>query len=262
MFGPSVTDALMALRPSSAEAAAALLSDADRARYAPAHGIFSALAEALEATLADGAARAVDLTSLDADNRTLIEEALRQGEVSIRLDGDETAIQETSLPGVWRVVGAGVDRLEIADIPSGAREAALGVPTGLDIPAAETLPEGCMNVLPVLAEIRDKQAEYEPGEENHEIVLTLLPMTPDDLEVLRTALGAGPVDILTRGYGNCRVVAGARRHVWHLTFFNSEDKMILNTVQVGDVPAAALAAPEDLQDSVKRIGEIIEAYFP
>jgi hydrogenase-1 operon protein HyaF len=39
------------------------------------------------------------------------------------------------------------------------------------------------------------------------------------------------------------------------------DTPILDTLEIGDVPAAVCAANEDFVDSAERLGEIIEAYF-
>ena len=44
-----------------------------------------------------------------------------------------------------------------------------------------------------------------------------------------------------------------------MQFYNSDDKLILNTLEVTDVPAAALAAQEDIDDSAARLREILNA---
>jgi hydrogenase-1 operon protein HyaF len=82
---------------------------------------------------------------------------------------------------------------------------------------------------------------------------TLLPHTEDDLSWLDAALGEGAVTILSRGYGNCRVTATALAGVWRVQFFNSMDTLILDTLEVTDMPEVVLAAPEDLSDSARRL---------
>jgi hydrogenase-1 operon protein HyaF len=57
------------------------------------------------------------------------------------------------------------------------------------------------------------------------------------------------------------VLATGLRDVWSVQFRNAMDTTILDTLEIGDVPAAARAANEDFQDSAERLGEIIEAYF-
>jgi hydrogenase-1 operon protein HyaF len=44
-------------------------------------------------------------------------------------------------------------------------------------------------------------------------------------------------------------------------FFNATDAIILDTLEIGEVPAAARAAEEDFRDSAERLREIHEAYF-
>ena len=73
------------------------------------------------------------------------------------------------------------------------------------------------------------------------------------------ALGQGSVDILSRGYGNCRVTALALPGSWRVQFFNSMDALILDTFEVTDIPEVAIAAAEDLADSSERLREVREA---
>jgi hydrogenase-1 operon protein HyaF len=91
------------------------------------------------------------------------------------------------------------------------------------------------------------------------INLTLLPQTEADLACLEERLGLGPLSILSRGYGNCRITATAIRDLWWVQYFNSDDRLILNTLELTEVPSAALAAQEDIDDSAKRLAEILEA---
>jgi hydrogenase-1 operon protein HyaF len=64
--------------------------------------------------------------------------------------------------------------------------------------------------------------------------------------------------VLSRGYGNCRVVDTATAHVWRVTYFNSQDMIILDTLEVGDVPEVACAARQDLEDSAERLHEVLQ----
>ncbi|MEE3069707.1 MAG: hydrogenase expression/formation C-terminal domain-containing protein, partial [Pseudomonadota bacterium] len=76
---------------------------------------------------------------------------------------------------------------------------------------------------------------------------------------LDARLGEGSTDILSRGYGNCRVTATALNHVWRVQFFNSMDVLILDTFEVTAIPEVTVAAPEDLTDSGERLVEVLEA---
>jgi hydrogenase-1 operon protein HyaF len=89
--------------------------------------------------------------------------------------------------------------------------------------------------------------------------LTLLPHTEQDLEWMDLALGQGSVEILSRGYGNCRVTATGQSHVWRVQFYNSMDVLILDTFEVTDFPEVVVAAQEDLKDSAERLIEVLEA---
>jgi hydrogenase-1 operon protein HyaF len=122
-------------------------------------------------------------------------------------------------------------------------------------------PAGCMNVMPVLAELRSRTASHQPGDRNHVISFTLLPMNEIDMAFLKGTLGLGPVQAVSRGYGTCRVALTGQRHIWSVQYLNAMDTIILDTLEVGDVPVALIAAEEDFQDSAERLGEILGAYF-
>jgi hydrogenase-1 operon protein HyaF len=81
------------------------------------------------------------------------------------------------------------------------------------------------------------------------------------MEVLQSTLGAGPVSLTSRGYGTCRVVATGALNVWSVQFYNAMDTIILDTLEIVDVPQVAAAAEEDFRDSSDRLREIEEAYF-
>lgn len=209
----------------------------------------------------------IGLAGLDADNRRLVIDSLGEGEVSVVCTGTrEQRAQETRLAGIWRVRSTDGDGqvirdvLEIADVPGFVRESAFaGSAIWADL--AEAAPVGVMNAPGVLAELNEQVERRQRGEmgETYILNLTLLPQSEQDLDYLAGRLGAGAVSILSRGYGNCRITATGLADVWWVQFYNSDDRLILNTLEVTDVPAAALAAQEDIDDSAIRLGEILEA---
>ncbi len=213
-----------------------------------------------------GASRSFDITGLDAANRAFVDQALGEGEVSI-IAGAAVQVQESVLAGVWRVRDTGAagaltrDRIEAGAFPGAvlgiAREAALETTR----PHRGPLPAGVLNATALVTELDGKIAAYEDGAPAHVINLTLLPLTDEDLAFLEERLGPGSVTILSRGYGNCRITSTATRNAWWVRYFNSRDAIVLNTIEVVDVPEAARAAPEDLKDSARRLGEILEAYL-
>ncbi|MGO4869361.1 MAG: hydrogenase expression/formation C-terminal domain-containing protein [Roseiarcus sp.] len=208
-----------------------------------------------------------DITDFGADDRALIDDVLGEGEVAgvaVLPNGLTAQIQEAVMAGLWRVrftdaSGAfRADYIEVGAIPQAVREACAGLSSDLVIPEA---PAEAMNVMPVLAEIRDRMARLSPGDPAHVVTFSLLPMTPADMEFLQATLGVGPVRLVSRGYGFCRVVSTSARNVWSVQFANAMDTVVLDTLEIGDVPAVALAADEDFADSAARLKEIEEAYF-
>ncbi|WP_245509308.1 hydrogenase expression/formation protein [Bradyrhizobium zhanjiangense] len=205
------------------------------------------------------------LANLSDPERKLIGEVLGEGEVAgvVALpDGTLAQIRESVLAGIWRVrIGPDPahEYVEVGAIPQIVRSAASDL-TSADI-VIGSAPDGAMNVQPLLAEIRERSRVWRFGMRAHVINLTLLPMSVIDLAYLQHSVGNGPVQLIFRGYGTCRVHATGIRNVWSVQFFNSTDNIILDTLEVGGVPIVALAADEDFQDSAERMQEIIKAYF-
>ncbi len=75
--------------------------------------------------------------------------------------------------------------------------------------------------------------------------------------MLEQALPGGQVAMISRGFGNCHITSTALRDVWRVQYFNSMKTLILNTIEIVDVPAVALAAPEDLADSLERLRDLV-----
>ncbi|TRW89764.1 hydrogenase expression/formation protein [Candidatus Methylobacter oryzae] len=210
----------------------------------------------------------IELTQLDAGNRRFIDELLGEGEVSAICSGKQNIrIQESVLAGVWRLQSLNAQRqiindtLEVGIIPQRLFEWAFNGASEQIATYWTTVPPGVMNAPPLLTELNAKIAEYRPGAEAHTINLSLLPQTEKDLEFLAQRLGGGSVTILSRGYGNCRITATGTNFVWWVQYFNSEDSLILNTLEVSDVPSVACASPEDIVDSCERLQEILKVYL-
>jgi hydrogenase-1 operon protein HyaF len=239
-------------------------------------GALAALEAALDALrrhLAGEAVAPVDITGLSDSDRALVNQVLGEGEVAAQAAASASTpvlrAQESVFAGVWRVIegegavdgrGAVRDTLEIGAFPRAIAQAALAEARALG-PLPHPLPEGTMNAPAVLMELRDRVRRWKghaPDRQPHVVNLTLLPLTPADSLLFESQLGRGRVQVLSRGYGNCRVVDTATAHVWRVTYFNSQDMIILDTLEVGDVPEVACAARQDLEDSAERLHEVLQ----
>jgi hydrogenase-1 operon protein HyaF len=231
-------------------------SEADPETYRAALDVLRHVLAGLE-TLTGETAQRFRLSALDLAPAVLkeVNEMLGQGEVSILTEG--LTAQETTFTGLWRVRGAGIDDIEAGAFPVALRNFAAARQMPAD--PLEPPPANLMNAPALLAEIRDVSARCRPGDAAHVINLSLLPVTPEDTDYLDTMLGRGGLSVLSRGFGNCRITATAYPNVWWVQYFNSMEKLILNSVEVVDVPAVALAAAEDFADSRVRLAEWIES---
>ncbi|BBN59204.1 hydrogenase expression/formation protein [Hydrogenovibrio marinus] len=206
----------------------------------------------------------LDLGSLTRENLDFINRFFGEGEVCIICNprSDEYRIQETVLAGVWRIAGRHAGQpfqaIEIGWVPEIVSKYTFeDAESSISLP--DTLPEGIINAPSLLAELNEKSKEYSLGDAAHVVNLTLLPQSPEDLEFLVSALGEGPVVFLSRGYGSCRVTSTRLKNVWWVQYFNSEDKLILNTLEVIDVPIVTQASLDDIEDGYDRIVEMLES---
>ncbi len=210
---------------------------------------------------APGGAAMLDLSKLAPAVVDIVESMLGQGAVTISASGSrQLRANETVFAGVWRVSvvdAAGTlvaDRLEAAPIPRIAIDAAHDGAS--DSIAAVGLAPRVAGAAALLADIR--AAMRRPRSAVHVINLTLYPLTSADRAALDVALPRGCVEIVARAFGNCRIASTLARDVWRVAYYNAVDAMVLNTIEVVDVPEIALAAPDDLDDSRARLAELVE----
>ena len=223
--------------------------------------------DALKTYRLGGDAKVFELDTLDQKNKEFMDQLLGDGEVSVQCGGKLNAqIQESVLAGLWRVhylddeQNIIRDTMEIADIPGLVSHMTFhDAVDNIDVNKL-SIPENVYNAPPLLAELSDKLPEYDPNNEPHVINLSLLPHTEEDIEYLSSSLGIGPNVILSRGYGNCRISSTGTKNVWWVQYFNSQDTLILNTIEISAVPAVGCAAQEDIEDSAERLDEILSIY--
>ncbi len=206
----------------------------------------------------------IAITRLDRLSRQALLEMLGEGEVqgSLALDGVEYSLSESVLPGLWRIAGSdGSEWLEVGAVPaiavaasSSLRRAPIALPT---------LVPGVMNGLAVLAEINEHAANWHDQIATNRVLnFTLLPMSPGDQQLLIDVLGRADLVLESGGFGICRVMATTVRHVWAVQYVNAMGNTILDTIEVGRMPDAILAASQDIEDSAKRFDEILDTCLP
>jgi len=227
--------------------------------------VLHAALAALDGVLCEGGTLAVDLAGLPATDLALVNQVLGEGEVSALVrgpDGFELRVQESVFAGVWRVVGSVhgtvlTDTIELGAVPRGLKDAARDDVASVVPRWIGELPPNVQNAPSVLAEVEDHWRFWRAGEAPRVVNLSLLPMSVEDIAFLDHHLGTGRVTILSRGYGNCRITDTLRPNCWRVVYYNSQDKVILNTVEVSELPEVAQAAPEDLVDSRERLAEVL-----
>lgn len=237
----------------------------DPAALAGARDLLAAFLARLEGwdPAASGEAPRLELTGVAEPVLAIANQMLGEGEVAIQVGGTPSLrIQESVFTGIWRCceIGAdgrlGRDWLEAAPVPRIALALARAAARPALVPVV--LPPGAMNSPALINEISSHLGHREPGQRAHVVNLTLFPMTPDDHAVLEQALPVGPVAMISRGFGNCRITSTATRDVWRVQYFNNMNTLILNTIEVVDVPEVALASGEDLLDTAARLAELVE----
>ncbi len=223
-----------------------------------------ALQEALARYRIGAPAIVLDLGDLPPEDLGLVNQILGEGEVSM-VAGSDIQVQESVFAGAWRVLHfsdgrISRDTIEVADWPHSVRDRVFADAAPAPEPASDPLPEGVFNAPALLTEIAEKVASWQPGAEVHSINLSLLPHTEGDLSYLVDKLGKGDTIVLSRGYGNCRVSSTGTRNVWWVQYYNSQDALILNSLEITDVPEVVCAAQEDVDDSAERLAEVMSLY--
>lgn len=206
----------------------------------------------------------LELGDLSPKDLGLVNQILGEGEVSM-VSGPNIQVQEAVFAGVWRVLHfddgkVTHDTIEVADWPHSIRNQVFTFASATTATAADPLPPAVFNAPSLLSEIAEKVAVYKPGVETHSINLSLLPHTEEDLAYMAEKLGVGDTIILSRGYGNCRVSSTNTKNVWWVQYFNSQDTLILNSIEIIGVPEVVCAAQEDIDDSAERVSEIMDIY--
>jgi hydrogenase-1 operon protein HyaF len=236
----------------------------DPAVLAASRDVFAGLLRRLEAwdPERDLQGPCVEMSGITPAVLAITNQMLGEGEVSIQVGGERHFhIQESVFTGLWRCCEIAADGALVRDW----LEAAIAPQVVIDAAhrGSGTLPEiewppGAMNSPALVAEINSQLRTRTSSARAHAINLTLLPLTPDDHRVLEHALPVAAVAMISRGFGNCRVTSTAVRNVWRVQYFNSMNTLILDTLEVVDLPEAAQASTDDLTDSRVRLAELVQ----
>jgi hydrogenase-1 operon protein HyaF len=244
---------------------------------AQASAVLHAVLALLERAGAGGTPGQVPLGRLPPADIRLINQVLGEGEASAIVqmrDGEaasgiEVRVQESVFAGVWRLMSWRLepgqpavlvdDAIEVGPVPALFRAVAAEDiwPRGDEPRWQGALPANVQNAPMLVEELRDAAARWRPGQPPHVVNLSLLPVSPEDIGFLDHHLGTGRVLMLSRGYGNCRITNTRLPNCWRVVYYNSMDKVILNTVEVVDMPEVAMAAVEDLRDSHERLSDVL-----
>jgi len=243
------------------------------AGHAIATQVLQAVIDTVAASLRGEMVAPIPLGGLPANELALVNQVLGEGEVSAQVlarpetrsfgaDAVRVRVQESVFAGVWRVLaidddGALHDHIEVGAIPAALIEAAREDAQAPRTPPGP-LPAAMVNVPTILVELADQRERWMPGQDAHVVNLTLLPLSPDDIAHIDHQLGTGRVVILSRGYGNCRITNTLAANTWRVVYYNSQDKVILNAIEVSTLPEVACAAQEDLADTHERLSEVLQ----
>ena len=229
-----------------------------------------ALLDAFAAGELDARPQAMDsqrlgLDGIDPGACALLYQTLGEGEVALMIQGPDyqLRVQETVLAGVWWIQQADAagqlqqQWLEVGAIPQAANELAFAAVDERSFEIGEP-PAGLLNGASVMVELLDQARRHHAVtlSEPYVVNLSLLPFSVEDHQWLGQRLGYGRVVILSRGYGNCRISSTTVAGIWRVQYFNSTDQLILDTLEVVQIPQVACAAREDLEDSAARLREI------
>ena len=238
------------------------------AGHGPAVQVLHRVLQALQGWLQGDTVAPVSLAGLSAADLALVNQVLGEGEVSAQVLAEpgephppaSVQVQESVFAGVWRVLqwahdGAVRDSIEVGAVPAVLKAAARD--DGRTSLPTLAVPPGIMNAQAVLTELADHRQHWRAGQPAEVVNLSLLPLSPDDIGFMDHQLGTGRVLILSRGYGNCRISNCRVPNTWRVVYYNSADTVILNSVEVTDIPEVACAAREDLADSAERLAEVL-----
>lgn len=193
----------------------------------------------------------MSLNGLDPDALVELDRLLGEGEVRFAVDGEVIA-WETAFVGLWRGDSEGAPYLEAGMSPSRIDALRTG---SLKTPTPRLDEQGLMNAPAVMIELEAAVRAWQQRGDRGNLNLTQLPLTSVDQAWLETQLGRGSVAAVSLGFGRCEVLATAWPDVWWVRYFNDQGHLILNSLEITDLPVAAQADAADIAISRTRFGD-------
>lgn len=185
---------------------------------------------------------------------------LGSGEVRIATEEGRNRMEETQIPGLWRVQTDESQSFILTPLPRPARlGAACGLPS-LSIPDAA--PEGCFAAFAVLQELKAAventdftRLDFDPP---HTVELTRQPLERADMEWINGLVGNGDMQMWLSGYADGWIRSTAVRGLWRSTLRSKAGKCLLDSFVVSLVPPEVPVLPEDIRLGLATIDSMLE----
>lgn len=237
-----------------------------------------------------------ELSALNTLSREFIDEIFEKGHIKATVqlnsgDIDHIEVHQSIMAGVWRIkhlnhLGKiGADYLEIATFPSAilSKCRALknkqpddkSINTSLDTSPEEPAREQLTSRLPLdallqdsnsfdkhalIAELNLRGEQFSATDEPFVINLSASCIDEDMLTALEAQLDIDEVTMLSTTYGNCMINATSAINTWWVKYFDADDRVILNTLEVVDIPSIAKASYQDIALSGLKLKSLLAHY--
>ncbi|WP_337954074.1 MULTISPECIES: hydrogenase expression/formation protein [unclassified Hydrogenobaculum] len=118
-----------------------------------------------------------------------------------------------------------------------------------------------MNAVPILYEIQKALEDFVKTGQNHIIYTNKIPLSEEDKEFLLDVLGEGSIKI---EYKSKREYITFKETsligVWLGVVYDVERKPILEILEINSFPFMLQAPKEDIEDSIKRLKDILKDF--
>ncbi len=224
--------------------------------------VLEAILAALQAMGRGEDGESIELAPLGEADLAALDRLLGEGEVWVFTGGDRQA-HETVFAGVWRrrecdAQGTVLsDSVEIGSFPAGLLDDAFA-----DALAKAPLPGPDVRLGKAAALVREinRALAGTRGMDRpvHVLDLTTQSHFEESRAFLGEALGEGELTIVVGGGSECRIQASLVRDTWWVRHFDGQGRLALEALEIAAIPEMALAAPEDLAESARRLEVLLK----